>query len=93
MTRHAEDVLQAALTLREEERVEIVGALLENLESSTDSDVENAWRQEVAARVAALDAGEIETIPGSEVRDRLRTRLGESPPRLNSPGRVKTLTR
>jgi putative addiction module component (TIGR02574 family) len=77
MTRHAEDVLQAALTLPEEERVEIVGMLLESLESSTDSDVESAWKQEVAARVAALDAGEIETIPWSEVRDRLRTRLGD----------------
>jgi putative addiction module component (TIGR02574 family) len=76
MTRHAENVLQAALTLPEEERAEIVGALLESLESSTDPDVESAWRQEVAARVAALDAGEIETVPWSEVRDRLRTRLG-----------------
>jgi len=77
MTRHAENVLQAALTLPEEERVEIVGALLESLESSADSEVESAWRQEVAARVAALDAGEVETVPWSEVRDRLWTRLGE----------------
>jgi len=77
MTRHAEDVLQAALTLPEEDRAEIVGALLESLEASSEAEVEGAWRQEVATRVAALDAGEVETIPWSEVRDRLRTRLGE----------------
>lgn len=77
MTRHAEDVLHAALTLPEDERAEIVGALLESLDPSTEADAERAWRQEVAARVAALDAGEIETIPWSEVRDRLWTRLGD----------------
>jgi putative addiction module component (TIGR02574 family) len=76
MTRHAEDVLQAALTLPDEDRAEIAGALLESLEPSTEAEVERAWRQEVAARVAALDAGEVETIPWSEVRDHLRTRLG-----------------
>jgi hypothetical protein len=33
------------------------------LEPAEVEEVEAAWRQEVAARVAALDAGEVETIP------------------------------
>jgi putative addiction module component (TIGR02574 family) len=42
--------------------------------------VEQAWRQEVAARVARLDAGEVKTIPWSEIRDQLFARLQERRP-------------
>jgi len=78
MTRHAEDVLQDALTLPEGDRAEIAGALLESLEpAAAEVDIEKAWRQEVAARVSALDAGEVETIPWGEVRNSLLARLSE----------------
>jgi len=42
VTRHAQEVLQAALTLPEEERAEIAGVLLESLEPSTEAEVETA---------------------------------------------------
>jgi len=77
MTRHAKTVLQEALSLSDGERADIAGALLESLEPSPDLEVEAAWRQEVAARVAALDAGEVKTVPWDEVRDRLMARLSE----------------
>jgi putative addiction module component (TIGR02574 family) len=75
MTRHAETVLQQALTLPEEERAKIAGALLESLEPVPEADVETAWRQEVAARMAVLEAGEVKTTPWEEIRDRLLARL------------------
>lgn len=75
MTRHARNVLQEALSLPEEERTEIVGALLESLEPSPEEDVEASWRREVAARMAAVDAGEVKTIPWTEVRDEMFARL------------------
>jgi len=77
MTRHAETVLQQALTLPEEERAKIAGALLESLEPVPEADVETAWRQEVAARMAVLEAGEVKTTPWEEIRDRLLARLSE----------------
>ncbi|HSL81681.1 MAG TPA: addiction module protein [Thermoanaerobaculia bacterium] len=77
MTRHAESVLKEALNLPEDDRADIAGALLESLQPAAEADVEAAWRQEVAARVAALDAGEVETVPWEEVRNRLFTRLRE----------------
>lgn len=77
MTRHARIVLKEALTLPEGERAEIAGALLESLEPLQEADVEAAWREEVAARVAALDAGEVETTPWESIRDRFRARLSE----------------
>lgn len=76
MERKTEAVLKNALTLPETVRAEVAGALLDSLEPVEDGDIESAWRQEVAARVSALDAGEGEAIPGSEVRNRLVARLG-----------------
>lgn len=80
MRRNAETVLREALTLPEQERVEIAGALLESLGPEPEADVETAWRQEVAARVAALDAGQVTTTPWREIRDRFLARLSERRP-------------
>jgi putative addiction module component (TIGR02574 family) len=77
MRRDAANLLQDALDLPEDERAEIAGALLESLEPAPEADIEAAWRQEVAARVAALEAGEVETIPWQEIRDRFLARLSE----------------
>jgi putative addiction module component (TIGR02574 family) len=75
--RRAETLLQEALTLPDDERAEIAGALLESLEPALEADVEAEWRQEIAARVAALEAGEVMTTPWEEIRDRLLARLSE----------------
>lgn len=77
MRRYAETVLQAALTLREEERAKIAGELLESLEPVPEADVEAAWRQEVAVRVAVLEAGGVKRTPWEEIRDRFLARLSE----------------
>jgi putative addiction module component (TIGR02574 family) len=77
MERNAEALLRKALALPEADRANLAGALLESLEPHQDVEVEAAWREEVAARVAALDAGEVETVPWEEVRDRLFARLRE----------------
>jgi len=75
--RRAETLLREALTLPEDERAEIVGGLLESLEPAPEVDVETAWRQEVAARVAALEAGGVMTTPWEDIRDRFLARLSE----------------
>ncbi len=77
----AEPVLREALTLPEEERTEIAGVLLESLEPAVpEPGAEDAWRREVAARVAVLDAGGVQTTEWTEVRQRLLKRLGERLP-------------
>ena len=75
MTDRTKQLLEQALTLSEQERAEIAGVLIESLEPAPDSDVEEAWRQEVARRVAELDSGAARTVPWEEVRDRLFSRL------------------
>jgi putative addiction module component (TIGR02574 family) len=78
MTQHAETVLREALKLPEQERTEIASALLESLGPAPDADVEAAWRQEVAARVAA--AGDVETTSWEEIRNGFLARLSERRP-------------
>lgn len=74
-------LLEKALRLPEADRAELVGELLHSLQPAADAvseaEVEDAWRREVAARVAELDSGEVETVPWEEIRDQLFARLGE----------------
>jgi len=78
METKAKALLEDVLRLSESERAEIAGALLESIEPKTDADVEQAWREEVTARVAALDSGQVETVPWEEVRDHLFSKLSTS---------------
>ena len=75
--KRAETLLQEVLSLPDAERAEIAGALLESLEPAPEEDVETAWRQEVAARVAASETGDVTTTPWEEIRDRFMARLSE----------------
>jgi len=54
----------------------MAAALLESLEPAVDEhEFEQAWREEVRRRIAAVDSGQAEFIPWDEVRDQLRARL------------------
>jgi len=77
MNAKADAVLTLALDLPESERAELAAVLLESLEPPADVDVEHAWREEVARRVAAIDAGEVEMVPWDQVREQLIARLNE----------------
>ena len=59
MTRDAKAVLKQALALSEADRADLAGILLQSIEHAAETEVEQAWRQEVARRVAALEAGEV----------------------------------
>ena len=52
--------------------------LLERLLSSLDVDVEveEAWSLEADRREAELDSGAVSAVPGEEMMERLRARLG-----------------
>ncbi len=61
-------VLAEALSLPEPDRARIAASLIESLEQEFDSEVENAWRAEVAHRLRELDTGAIETVDWVEAR-------------------------
>ena len=70
----------AALALPEEERAELALDLIDSLEGPADEGVEQAWADEVDARVEAWRAGRAEVVPFeaavTAARERLKARHG-----------------
>lgn len=71
MTNEAKKVLDDALRLPDAERAELVGLLIESLDDESDTDVQEAWSEEIAKRLAEIDNGSAKPIPWSEVRRRM----------------------
>ena len=69
------ELKEKAAQLPEAERAGLALALIESLDGPADVDVEEAWRVEIEHRVAQVERGEVELMPGDEVFERLRRRL------------------
>ena len=67
---------QQAAQLSDNERAELALAPIQSLDGEPDADVEEAWRIEIERRIAQVQRGEVELIPGDEVFARLRRKLG-----------------
>jgi putative addiction module component (TIGR02574 family) len=67
---------EKASHLPENERAELALAMIESLDGPADAGVEEAWQIEIERRVAEVERGEVQLIPGAEVFERLRRRLG-----------------
>jgi len=70
------DLKEKASRLSDAERAELALSLIESLDGPADPEVEEAWRLEVEHRIAQIERGEVQLIPGDEVFARLRHRLG-----------------
>ena len=70
------ELKQKAAELSENERAELALALIESLDGEGDTGVDEAWRVEIERRIAEIDRGEVQLIPGDEVFARLRRKLG-----------------
>lgn len=79
MERNAKSILDDVLRLPEADRAEIASALLESIEPDAETDIEAAWRWEVASRIAAMEAGEVETVAWEDFRDKLHARAANAP--------------
>ena len=62
------ELFRQASELDEHDRATLAGLLLESLEHETDADVESAWQEEIARRLAELDAGRVQLVPWDEVK-------------------------
>lgn len=70
-----EQVFQAALALPEEERFELVEALLASQAPPEELPFDPAWLEEVRRRSAEVQAGTIQMESWPVVRERVRRRL------------------
>ncbi len=76
MTQEANELLKKGLELPEEERAALAGSLLDSLEITSDSSVEEAWNDEIARRLREIDSGKVKTVSWAEVRRRISTKRG-----------------
>lgn len=68
----ADRLLSQALRLGEGERADLAGHLLDSLdETEAETGVEEAWRNEVARRMAELDEGVVKPVSWEEVQARV----------------------
>lgn len=56
-----------AKSLSPEDRASLAETLLESLQETPVSEIEEAWNQEIESRVAAYDRGELKTISAEDV--------------------------
>ena len=77
MSPATEHLLQSALALPENERIQLVEALLSECDQSLARPFDNAWLTEVQRRSAQIDAGEAVLTPWPEVKQRVRQQLEE----------------
>ncbi|WP_165070372.1 addiction module protein [Paludisphaera rhizosphaerae] len=70
-----EEVLQAALALPEEERLELVEALLATHAPSHELPFDPVWLDEARRRSAEVESGAVQPETWEVVRERVRRRL------------------
>lgn len=68
-----QQVTNAAMQLSPDERADLAEKLWISID--TPEAIAAAWDEEIARRIAQLDAGEVETVPAEEVIAELRARL------------------
>jgi Putative addiction module component len=76
MTRTAEQVLTAALGLPDEERLEVVGALIISFQAPDQPPFDGVWREVILRRSAELASGKAVPVPWAEVKRRAREAAG-----------------
>ncbi len=62
-------------TLSAEEKVELIRALIADLDGPPDADVERAWLEEAQRRYRDITEGKVKAVPGDQVYKNLRSRL------------------
>lgn len=75
MSQEAQEILQKALLLPDNERAELAGSLIASLDEVTDEDSEAAWQEEIARRAKEFRSGKAATTSWSEVQLKARTLL------------------
>ena len=68
MAPDAQEILDAALKLNDQEKAAIAASLIESLDPDYDEGSDEAWADEIAKRIRDLDSGQVKTIPWSEAR-------------------------
>ena len=72
MSTVSDKVMDEVLSLPADARMSLVEKLLASLNLPTQPEIDRVWAEEAERRVAQIDRGEVELIPGEEVFAKLR---------------------
>ena len=72
MGKTSQAILEEALKLPSNERAAVAEQLIQSLDPIQETDVEQAWQQEIQRRLGEIENGEATTIPWEEVQNRLK---------------------
>jgi len=76
MSLNSEEVLIAALGLPDDDRLEIVEALIASFHSEDRPPFDESWRAVIERRSAELKSGQVTMIPWAEVKRQAREKAG-----------------
>jgi putative addiction module component (TIGR02574 family) len=68
----ADRILDQALSLPADARMDLVERLLASLNLPTQAEIDRQWAEEAERRVAQIERGEVELIPGEQVFEKIR---------------------
>jgi len=72
MGKSSQAILEEALKLPLNERAAVAEQLIQSLDPIQETEVEEAWQQEIQRRLTEMENGEATTIPWEEVQNRLK---------------------
>lgn len=75
MATAADRIVDEALDLPADARIGLVDRILASLNLPTRPDIDRMWADESERRVAQIDRGKVELIPGEEVFDKIRRKF------------------
>jgi putative addiction module component (TIGR02574 family) len=72
MTQTVQQLLQSALSLPDEEQLQLLAAFLAAVDERGLRPFDDRWLAEIQRRSAEFDAGAVKPIPWSEVKEQIR---------------------
>ena len=67
-------VIDEALSLPADARLDLVDKLLASLNLPVDEEIDRLWAEEAERRVSQIEAGEARLVPGEEVFEKIRAK-------------------
>ena len=71
-----DQIVEEASHLPREQVAEVVDRLTSALHTDVEPEIETAWKQETRRRLAELESGKVQAVPGEVVSNRIRKIVG-----------------
>ena len=74
MTAMTDRVIEEALSLPADIRLNLVEKLITSLNLPIDEDIDRLWAEEAERRISQIEAGEVRLVPGEKVFSKIRAK-------------------